>query len=69
MLKTPQLAQRRRLSAVHLHLGVPVGLAGCGLLLQYLPAQVAMLTLAAILAAGVGYCAARPGLWQARWPD
>ncbi|HEU5392690.1 MAG TPA: MFS transporter [Streptosporangiaceae bacterium] len=69
--QTPE-EQRGRVAAAFMTLialGVPVGLAGCGLLLQYLPAQVAMLTLAAILAAGVGYCAARPGLWQARWPD
>jgi predicted MFS family arabinose efflux permease len=50
-------------------LGVPVGIAGCGLLLQYLQAQAAMLILAAILLAAVGYCSARPDLWQARWPD
>jgi MFS family permease len=50
-------------------LGVPVGIAGCGLLLQYLRAQAAMLALAAILLAAVGYCSARRDLWQARWPD
>jgi predicted MFS family arabinose efflux permease len=50
-------------------LGVPVGMAGCGLLLQYLRAQAAMLVLAAVLLAAVGYCSARPELWQARWPD
>ena len=49
-------------------LGMPVGLAGCGLLLQYLPAQAAMLTLAAVEAAGVAYCATKRQLWQARWP-
>jgi predicted MFS family arabinose efflux permease len=49
-------------------LGIPAGLAGCGLLLQYLPAQVAMLILAATEAAGVAYCASRRELWQARWP-
>ena len=49
-------------------LGVPIGLAGCGLLLQYVPAQAAMLTLAAILAAGVAYCATGRELWHARWP-
>jgi MFS family permease len=51
-----------------LGLGIPAGFAGCGLLLQYLPAQAAMLTLAAILAVGVGYCATKRELWQARWP-
>jgi hypothetical protein len=49
-------------------LGVPAGVAGCGLLLQYLPAQTAMLTLAAIEAAGVAYGSIRRELWQARWP-
>jgi hypothetical protein len=49
-------------------LGVPAGLAGCGLLLQYLPGQAAMLILAGTEAAGVAYCATRRELWQARWP-
>ncbi len=49
-------------------LGVPAGLAGCGLLLQYLPAQVAILTMAAAEAVGVAYCSTRRELWQARWP-
>ncbi len=49
-------------------LGIPAGVAGCGLLLQYLPAQAAMLTLAAAEAAGVAYCSTRRQLWQARWP-
>jgi MFS family permease len=49
-------------------LGVPIGLAGCGLLLQDVPAQAAMLTLAAILAVGVAYCATKRELWHARWP-
>jgi predicted MFS family arabinose efflux permease len=49
-------------------LGIPAGVAGCGLLLQYLPAQTAMLTLAAIEAAGVAYGSTRRELWQARWP-
>jgi MFS family permease len=49
-------------------LGIPAGLAGCGLLLQYVPAQAAMLTLAAIEAAGVAYCSTKRQLWQARWP-
>ena len=47
---------------------MPAGLAACGLLLQYLPAQAAMLTLAAAEAAGVAYCSTRRELWQARWP-
>jgi predicted MFS family arabinose efflux permease len=49
-------------------LGIPAGLAGCGLLLQYVPAQAAMLTLAGLLAAGVAYCATRRELRQAVWP-
>jgi predicted MFS family arabinose efflux permease len=49
-------------------LGIPAGLAGCGLLLQYVPAQAAMLTLAAVEAAGVAYCSTKRQLWQARWP-
>ena len=49
-------------------LGMPAGLAGCGLLLQYLPAQAAMLTLATAEAVAVAYCATRRELWQARWP-
>ncbi len=49
-------------------LGMPAGLAGCGLLLQYLPAQAAMLTLAAAEAVAVAYCSTRRDLRQARWP-
>jgi MFS family permease len=49
-------------------LGVPIGLAGCGLLLQYVPAQAAMLALAAVLAVAVAYSATRRELWHARWP-
>ncbi len=48
--------------------GMPAGVAGCGLLLQYLPAQAAMLTLAAAEAITVAACATRRELWQARWP-
>lgn len=49
-------------------LGMPAGLAGCGLLLQYLPPQTALLTLAAAEAAGVIYGLTRRELRQARWP-
>jgi hypothetical protein len=49
-------------------LGMPAGVAGCGILLQYLPAQAAMLTLASAQAAGVAYCLTRRELRQARWP-
>ncbi len=44
------------------------GLAAAGLLLQYLPAQAALLVLAGFLAVGVLACATRRELWQARWP-
>jgi len=69
--QTPE-EQRGRVTAAFMTLialGVPVGLAGTGLLLQYLPAQAAMLTLAAILAVGVGYCSTKRELWRARWPE
>jgi predicted MFS family arabinose efflux permease len=49
-------------------LGIPAGLAGCGLLLQYLPAQTAMLTLAALEATGVAYALTKREFRQARWP-
>ncbi len=49
-------------------LGLPAGLAGCGLLLQFVPAQAAMLTLAATEAVAVAYCATKRQLRQARWP-
>jgi len=49
-------------------LGVPAGLAGCGLLLQYLPAQTAMLILAGTEAIGVAYSATRRELRRAQWP-
>ena len=49
-------------------LGIPAGVAGCGLLLQYLPAQVAMLILAGTEAIGVAYGATRRELRRAEWP-
>lgn len=49
-------------------LGVPAGVAGCGFLLQYLPAQAAMLALAAAELLVVAFCSARREFWQARWP-
>jgi MFS family permease len=52
-----------------MNLGAPAGMIGCGLLLQYLSAQTAMLILAGILIAGLSYCATRRALWQAPWPD
>ena len=49
-------------------LGMPAGVAACGLLLQYLPAQAAMLILAAVEAVAVACCSTRRELWQACWP-
>ena len=50
-------------------LGMPVGFALAGLLLQFLSASTAMLILAAALAAGIICCGARRELWLARWPQ
>jgi MFS family permease len=50
-------------------LGAPVGMAGCGLLLQYLPAQTAMLILAAGMAVVTAYGLASSDLRHARWPE
>ncbi|HEX9034533.1 MAG TPA: MFS transporter [Streptosporangiaceae bacterium] len=49
--------------------GMPAGLAIGGLLLQYLPAQAAMLVMTGLLTVGVLYSAAKPQLWRARWPE
>jgi predicted MFS family arabinose efflux permease len=49
-------------------LGMPAGVAGCGLLLQYLPAQAAMLALATAQLLAVAGCSTRRELRQARWP-
>jgi hypothetical protein len=49
-------------------LGMPARLAGCGLLRQFLPAQAAMLVLAATEAAAVAYCSTKRELRQAQWP-
>lgn len=51
-----------------LGVGGPAGLAVVGLLLEYLPAQAAMLILAGALAVGVLCTATRRELWQAEWP-
>jgi MFS family permease len=64
--------QRGRLVAavmMMISIGMPIGMAGTGLLLQWLTAQTAMLVLVAVLALGVGYCAAKRELWRARWPE
>jgi MFS family permease len=49
-------------------LGMPAGLAGCGLLLSWLHGPHTMLTLAAAEAVAVAYCSTRRELRQARWP-
>jgi MFS family permease len=64
--------QRGRLVAAVMMLisvGMPIGMAGTGLLLQWLPAQSAMLVLVGVLAFGVGYCSTKRELWRARWPE
>jgi MFS family permease len=48
--------------------GIPLGLGGCGLLLQYLPAWAAMLTMAAAMAAVTGCGLLSRDLRHARWP-
>jgi MFS family permease len=50
-------------------LGMPVGIAGCGLLLQYLPAQIAMLTLAAAMTVVTAFGLSCRELRHARWPE
>jgi MFS family permease len=68
--QTPDAQRGRVVAAVMtlIGIGMPAGLAGSGLLLEWLSAQTAMLTLAALLAAGVLYCAAKRPLWRAQWP-
>lgn len=64
--------QRGRLVAAVMMLisvGMPIGMAGTGLLLQWLPAQDAMLVLVAVLALGVAYCSTKRELWRAHWPE
>jgi hypothetical protein len=46
----------------------PAGIGGAGLLLQYLPAQTAMLVLASAMAVVTGYGLSRPELRRAVWP-
>jgi MFS family permease len=68
--QTPDEQRGRIVAAVMMLIsaGMPAGLAGTGLLLQWLPAQAAMLSLVGVLALGVGYCATKRELWRARWP-
>jgi len=69
--QTPPKRRGRLVAAVMtlIALGMPVGIAGCGLLLQYLPAQIAMLTLAAAMAVVTAYGLSRAELRHARWPE
>jgi MFS family permease len=68
--QTPDKQRGRVVAAVMTLIGVgmPVGMAGAGLLLQWLAPQTVVLILTALLAAGVVYCAAKRELWRARWP-
>jgi MFS family permease len=51
-----------------LGLGMPIGMSGAGLLLQYLRPAAAMLTCAVLLAVGTAAFATHRALLQARWP-
>jgi MFS family permease len=68
--QTPDEHRGRAVGAVMtmMGIGMPAGLALTGALLQWLPARTALLTLAAVLAVSVLYCASKRELWQARWP-
>jgi predicted MFS family arabinose efflux permease len=68
---TPDKQRGRAVAAVMtmMAIGMPCGLAVTGALLQWLPARTALLTLAAVLAVGVLYCASKRELWRARWPQ
>ena len=69
--QTPDAQRGRVVAAVMglIGLGAPIGLAGVGFLLQWLPAQTAVLALSAVEAVGVLYCATKRELWRARWPQ
>jgi MFS family permease len=68
--QTPDEQRGRAVAAVMtmMAIGMPAGLAATGALLQWLPARMALLTLAAALAVSVLYCASKRELWRARWP-
>ncbi len=71
ILRQAPAAERGRVVAAVLTLltiGMPLGLAVSGLLLQYLSARYALLIMAGLLAAGVLRCAVKPELWRAAWP-
>jgi MFS family permease len=67
--KVPAEQRGRTIGAVMtlFTLGMPLGTAYGGLLLQYLSPRAAVLALAATLAVAVAYCAAKPELRQAQW--
>jgi hypothetical protein len=69
--QTPDEQRGRVVGAVIslIGLGMPAGMAGTGLLLQWLAPQTAVLILAGLLATGVLYCASMRSLWRARWPQ
>src|SRR5215472_4979296 len=72
ILRQAPAAQRGRLVGAVMTLltiGMPAGLAVSGLLLQYLSAEAAVLSLAGLLAVGVLLCAIKPELWRALWPE
>ncbi len=68
--QAPPAERGRVLGAVMtlITIGMPLGLAVNGLLLQYLSARTAVLILASVLAVGVLTCAAKSQVWRARWP-
>jgi MFS family permease len=69
--QTPDEHRGRTVAAVMtmMAIGMPVGLAVTGALLQWLPARTALLSLAAVLAVSVLYSASKRELWRARWPQ
>jgi MFS family permease len=72
ILRQAPVAERGRVVGAVMTLvtiGMPVGIAVSGLLLQYLTAGAAVLILAGLLAIGVLLCAIKPELWRARWPE
>lgn len=72
ILRQARPAERGRVVAAVmtlLSIGMPAGLALNGLLLQYLPAQTAVLIVAGLLGVAVLAGATRPEVWKARWPE
>ncbi len=69
--QTPDEMRGRVVAAIMtlIGLGMPVGAAVTGLLLQTLTAQTAVLILAGAQLLAVLYCARMRGLWRARWPQ